>query len=95
MSFKFANKLSKSSSGYNHNDDYVDMIINDLSEFAKKQWKNNIDIVMVGHYHQEKIISEENKKLVFLGDWLDKFTVTLLNDDGVWQGNWKQFIELS
>ena len=50
---------------------------------------------MVGHYHQEKIISEKNKKLVFLGDWLDKFTVTLLNDDGVWQGNWKQYIELS
>jgi len=95
ISFKYANKLSKSSSAYNHNDDYVDRIINDISEFAKKQWNNNIDIVMVGHYHQEKIISEKNKKLVFLGDWLGKFTVTLLNDNGVWQGNWKQFIELS
>ena len=73
----------------------MNIIINDISEFAKKQWNNNIDIVMVGHYHQEKIISEKNKKLVFLGDWLEKFTVTLLNDDGVWQGNWKQFIELS
>jgi len=61
ISFKYANKLSKSSSAYNHNDDYIDIIMNDISEFAKKQWNNNIDIVMVGHYHQEKIISEKNK----------------------------------
>ena len=96
ISFKFANKLSKSSAAYNHHDKYVNTIINDVSEFAEKEWeKNNIDIVLVGHYHQEKIITRKNKKLVFLGDWLEKFTVTLIDNKKLWQGNWKQFIELS
>ena len=96
ISFKFANKLSKSSAAYNHHDEYVDMIIRDVSEYAEKQWdENNVDIVLVGHYHQEKIISKNDKKLVFLGDWLGKFTVTVIKDGNVWQGNWKQFIELS
>ena len=96
ISFKFSKKLSKSSAAYNHHDQYVDMIIRDLSEFAEEQWKkNNIDIVLVGHYHQEKIISKNNKKLVFLGDWLEKFTITVIKNDEIWQGDWKQFIELS
>ena len=60
ISFKFANKLSKSSAAYNHHDKYVNTIINDVSEFAEKEWeKNNIDIVLVGHYHQEKIITRK------------------------------------
>ena len=48
---------------------------------------------MVGHYHQQKIIHTENGDLVFLGDWLTKFSVTTLNEDGIWQGNWEEFIK--
>ena len=96
ISFKFANKLSKSSAAYNHHDNYVDTIIKDVLEYAEKQWnQNNVDMVLVGHYHQQKIITKNNKKLVFLGDWLGKFTVTLINDNELWQGDWKQFLELS
>ena len=93
ISFKLANKLSKSSSDYNHNDKFIDVIMHDILEYAKIQWNNNCDIVMVGHYHQQKIIEEENGSLVFLGDWLTKFSVTRLNENGIWQGNWEEFIK--
>ena len=95
FSFKMANKLSKSSSEYNHNDKFIDTIIADISDYAKNQWENNIDIVMVGHYHQQKIITKNQSSLVFLGDWLGKYTITTLNEEKIWQGNWKEFIELA
>ena len=40
-----------------------------------------------------EIIEEENGSLVFLGDWLTKFSVTRLNENGIWQGNWEEFIK--
>ena len=51
------------------------------------------DIVMVGHYHQQKIIRQDNGILIFLGDWLTKFSVTTLNEKEIWQGNWEEFIK--
>jgi len=95
ISFKLANKLSRSSSHYNHNDKFINTIIEDVSNYAKDKWANNINIVMVGHYHQQKIIHDKDSSLIFLGDWLGKYTVTTLNEDEIWQGNWKEFIELS
>ena len=95
ISFKIAQKISKSSSDYNHHDKYVDIIIADVTKYAQQKWKENIDIVMVGHYHQNIIIKENNHSLVFLGDWLSKFTVTTLTENGLWQGNYKEFIKLS
>ena len=44
---------------------------------------------------QVSVISNNDKSLTFLGDWLSKYTVTTLTDDKIWQGNWKEFIELS
>ena len=95
ISFKLANKLSRSSSHYNHNDKFINTIMTDILHYAKNKWANNIDIVMVGHYHQQKIINHEKSSLIFLGDWLGKYTVTTLNKNEIWQGNWKEFIELA
>ena len=95
ISYKFAKKLSKSSSDYNHNDKFVKIIKKDIKEYAKEKWADNIDIVLVGHYHQQEIFTQKNKSLIFLGDWLSKFSVTTLFDDNIWQGNWEEFIKLS
>jgi len=95
ISFKLANKLSRSSSHYNHNDQFINTIMTDVFNFAKNKWEDNINIVMVGHYHQQKIINHKKSSLIFLGDWLGKYTVTTLNEDKIWQGNWKEFIELA
>lgn len=50
---------------------------------ARERWKE-ADILLVGHYHQEGIIEQDNKKLIFLGDWLNKYLVTKY-DRGVWE----------
>ena len=95
ISFKLASGLSKSSAHYNHHDKNIKIIMDDVQEYAQTKWKNNINIVMVGHYHQQKIINKNNNSLVFLGDWLTKFTVTKLDKDGIWQGDYKEFIKLA
>jgi len=95
FSFAFANKLSRSSSEYNHNDKFVNTIKKDILEFSQLKWDENIDIVLVGHYHQEGIITKNNKSLIYLGDWLHKFTVTMINSNGPWQGDWEQFVKLT
>jgi len=92
ISFNLANRISKSSSDYNHNDKFINIIMNDISDYAKTQW-NSSNIVMVGHYHQQKIIKEKEGVLIFLGDWLTKFSVTTLSENGIWQGNWDEFIK--
>ena len=91
----FAKKLSKSSSDYNHHDKYVKIILKDTLEYAKEKWKKNYDIVCIGHYHQTGITNLNGKQLIYLGDWLSKYTVTVIDQDNCWQGNWKEFVDLS
>ena len=71
------------------------MIIKDITKFSKKKWDEGYDSVLVGHYHQTGINNYGNKKLIYLGDWLSKYTVTVFDDNNCWQGNWEQFIDLS
>jgi len=92
---KLANNISNTSSRYNHHNNNVSTIKKDVLEFAQKKWKENYDMVLVGHYHQEGTIKENNKSVTFLGDWLSKFTVTVINENGLWQGNWQEFLDLS
>ena len=91
----FAKKLSKSSSHYNHHDNYLNIIKRDTLEYAEKKWDKNYDVVCIGHYHQTGITTCNEKKLIYLGDWLSKYTVTLIDENQCWQGNWKEFIDLS
>ena len=91
---KVANKISNTSSRYNHNDKNIDNIKKDVLEFARQKWTENYDMVLVGHYHQVGTIKENNNSLTFLGDWLSKYTVTKIDEEGVWQGDSKEFLNL-
>ena len=88
-----ATKISKSSSHYNHHDNNVKIIKNDIKNYAIKKWNEGYDTVLVGHYHQIGIVNDKNKKLIYLGDWLSKFTVTTIIENQYWQGNWKEFLD--
>ena len=57
-----------------------------MLEFAKRKWKKKYDTVLIGHYHQKGIIEHENKRLIFLGDWLKHFLVTKFDGE-----RWSQF----
>ena len=81
-----AKKISKTSSNYHHHDEKSTQIRKEISTFAEKKWTQGYDTVLVGHYHQTKIDTCDTKKLIFMGDWLKHFTVTLLDENG-----WNQF----
>ena len=51
---------------------------------------NNYDVVLVGHYHQTGIDNLNNKKIIYLGDWLNYYTVTYLNESGWGQLSWEE-----
>ena len=85
-----AQKISKTSSIYHHHDDYNDLIKNEILNYARLQWYNGVQVVLIGHYHQKGIIEENGKKLIFMGDWLRHFTITRFSNNTWWQGNWDE-----
>jgi len=90
-----AKKISNSSSDYNHHDKYKNMILEDTLDYAKQKWKAGYDIICIGHYHQTGIIKNDSKHIVYLGDWLSKYTVTCIDNGELWQGDWQEFLNLS
>ena len=85
IGYLIASKISnadKPSEYYKDNE----LIKKKLTNYAEKRWED-IDVLLVGHYHQSGIIEKNNKKLIFLGDWLNKFLVTTYDNN-----TWKQVI---
>ena len=85
-----AKKISKTSEDYHHHDRKAGEIRDELIEYAHSQWQLGITTVLLGHYHQTGIINEEGNHVIFMGDWLRHFTVTRLDQNGWWQGNWEE-----
>ena len=85
-----AKKVSKASGDYHHHDEQSDAIRSEIIEYARSKWKNGIHTVLIGHYHQTGIIEENGNSLIFMGDWLRHFTVTRMDENGWWQGNWEE-----
>jgi len=85
-----AKTVSKTSSNYHHHDLKVKEIRNELIEYAHSEWKRGIKTVLLGHYHQTGIINENGNTLIFMGDWIKHYTVTRLDENGWWQGNWEE-----
>ncbi|MAJ44927.1 MAG: hypothetical protein CMF96_09330 [Candidatus Marinimicrobia bacterium] len=87
---KLASKISKTSrhfnDGYNENADVVD----DITNFAHSQFNKNIDTVLVGHYHRIGINEFHKNRLIWMGDWIKHFSVTIRDDKGWRQLNWEE-----
>ena len=60
-------------------------LVNQLSKVGKEKWDIGFDNVVMGHYHQTGIFKHNNKRVIFLGDWVNKFMVTIYDS-----GRWKQ-----
>ena len=86
LGYKIGQKVSKTSEEYNHFNDYADDIKKEILQYARKEWSKGRDVVLVGHYHQKEIIEEDSKFLIFLGDWLQHYSVTKFDGN-----NWVQF----
>ena len=92
-----AKKISQTSKKYNHSERHnkknnVKNIIirNEINNYIKDHWLDTNDVVLVGHYHQTGIDNINDKKIIYLGDWLNYYTVTYLNNQGWGQLSWKE-----
>ena len=90
---QIAKKISNTSKKYNHSEYHnkkknvgEKIIRTEINNYIINNWMDNHDTVLVGHYHQTGIDILNNKKIIYLGDWLNYYTVTYLNNSG-----WKQF----
>ena len=91
---KLAKKISNTSKKYNHSEHHnkknnvkEETIRSEINDYIINHWINSCDTVLVGHYHQTGIDNlSHNKKIIYMGDWLNYYTVTYLNESG-----WKQF----
>ena len=90
IGYKIGNKVSHASQGYNHFDNNVDEIMNDITEYAEQKWSEGIDVVLVGHYHQKTIIEKDSKMLIFLGDWLKHYAFTKFDGKEWTQFSWNE-----
>ena len=85
-----AKKISQTSSVYNNRDINNNAIRNEMIQYARAQWDAGFTVVLLGHYHQTGIVEENGNYLIFMGDWLQHFTVSRLDSDGWWQGSWNE-----
>jgi len=60
-------------------------------QYAKEQFDNGYDYVIIGHTHRPTVISYGEKRYINLGDWIHHFTFANINGEGInlfqWDGN--------
>lgn len=91
---KLASKVSKTSRHFNSGYEENKAVIKDINEFANSQFKNKINTVLVGHYHKTGINEIQNNRLIWMGDWINFFSVTIRDDSGWKQFNWEDISQL-
>ena len=87
-----AKKISNTKSKFNKIPKLPKKYKQELRDFSIKQINNNnYDAVLMGHYHQVGIEKINNGYFIHLGDWINEYTLTILNENGDWeQESWKQ-----
>jgi len=86
---KLASKVSKTSRHFN--DGYQDdsAVVNDITEFAYSKFREKVNTVLVGHYHRTGIDEYQQNRLIWMGDWIKYFSVTIRDEKGWRQLNWE------
>jgi len=95
---EIAKKISNTSKKYNHSEKHnkkynikKEKIRNELNNYILNNFDKDLNTVLIGHYHQTGIDNFDNsKKIIYMGDWLNYYTVTCLNESGWRQYSWKE-----
>ena len=82
---RLAENISKNSRGFHKDNNLREKEKNELKTYAEHLFNNNIDTVLLVHYHETGINKINNNTLIYLGDWIHKFTVTKYSTDKGWQ----------
>ena len=86
---KIATKVSKTSRHFNDGYNENNAVINDITKFAHSQFSKDFNTVLVGHYHKIGIDKYHDNRLIWMGDWIKYFSVTIRDENGWRQLNWE------
>ena len=53
---------------------YGDKYFDELTEFARTKWSEGSHLVVMGHYHLNRMITVDGNTFACLGDWIGQFT---------------------
>ena len=76
---KLAKKVSSTSRHYGNQNNQNHQIISELKLWSNDMLKQNLDVILFGHYHQVGISNINKKKVIFMGEWVTQFTVTVFD----------------
>ena len=87
-------RLAQSASGFSRKYNqpphgYADEILDELTGYARTRWDEGIDIVIMGHYHLNRLLTNnEGKRFLCLGDWISHYTYGKLSDSRLTLETW-------
>mgnify|MGYP001435936802 CR=1 FL=1 len=81
-----AKKISKTAQRTKNNS--FDKLIKKQLIDSTLQMYPDFDKIFIGHYHQIGIDKINNKEIIFMGDWISLFTVTIFNNGSCIQRSW-------
>jgi UDP-2,3-diacylglucosamine hydrolase len=87
---KFVSRTSEKKSRMNVINDNVK---SEIKDYHANYWEKKYNTVLVGHYHQTGISKVSSKRLIFMGDWINYFTVTRFDKSGWSQNIWEDIVE--
>lgn len=59
---------------------YGDKYFDELTGFARAKWSEGNQLVVMGHYHLNQMITENGNTFACLGDWISQFTYGKLQE---------------
>ena len=81
-----AKKISNTNSKFDQSEHLPQNCKKELEDYAINAIENNnINTVLMGHYHQLGIKEINDGHFIHLGDWITQFTVTIFNEEGLWE----------
>ncbi len=81
LGIPFARFVSGSSRQYTNRVNLNDQ--NDYIDFAREQFKEGYDYVIMGHRHNPFLYNEGDNKYINLGDWIDHFSYAVFDGEDI------------
>jgi len=80
---------SRFSRQYNPTPENGDIMFEELTDYAAAQWNGGADLVIMGHYHLNRLhFRADGKGFLCLGDWISHYSYGQLRDGQLTLENW-------
>ncbi|UCD37107.1 MAG: UDP-2,3-diacylglucosamine diphosphatase [Fidelibacterota bacterium] len=89
LGIKLAQSASRLSRKNNPPRGNQDATFDELSQYAHDRWAEGYDIVIMGHYHLNRLhIGQDGRSFLCLGDWISHYTYGKLSQDRLTLETW-------